>query len=84
MKKHLSSEYYDLSEQRKLDSTKETMSSPKQKIKGKDESLDYEIVRKSIRLLTYNIFCRPPPVNSNQGDYKDARLNDFINRLSIF
>ena len=84
MKKHLSSDYNELSEERKLDSTKETISSPKQKFKEKDESLDYEMVRKSIRLLTYNIFCRPPPINSNQGDYKDARLNDFINRLQYF
>jgi hypothetical protein len=84
MKKHLSSEYKELSEERKLDSTKETISSPKQNINEKDEILYNEVVRKSIRLLTYNIFCRPPPINSNQGDYKDARLNDFINRLQYF
>ena len=84
MKNHLSSEYNELSEERKLDSTKETISSQKQEINEKDEILDNEMFRKSIRLLTYNIFCRPPPINSNQGDYKDARINDFINRLQYF
>lgn len=32
----------------------------------------------SIRLLTYNFFCRPPPVNTNKDDYKDSRLEDFV------
>ena len=33
---------------------------------------------KNIRLLTYNFFCRPPPVNTNKDDYKDSRLEDFV------
>ena len=33
---------------------------------------------KIIRLLTYNFFCRPPPVNTNKNDYKDSRLKDFV------
>ena len=32
----------------------------------------------SIRLLTYNFFCRPPPVNTNKDDYKDSRVEDFV------
>ena len=84
MKENLSSEYKVLSEERKLESTMETISSPKQKIFQNEEILDNEIARKPIRLLTYNIFCRPPPINSNQGDYKDARINDFINQLQYF
>jgi sphingomyelin phosphodiesterase len=36
-----------------------------------------------IRLLTYNIFCRPPPINTNI-DYKDSRLNDFMDQLKNF
>ena len=34
--------------------------------------------RKGIRLLTYNIFLRPPPLKNNISDYKDERLEDFI------
>jgi hypothetical protein len=30
-----------------------------------------------IRLLTYNIFLRPPPVHTNGCDYKEARLKIF-------
>ena len=41
-------------------------------------------VRNSIRLLTYNFFCRPPPVNTNKDDYKDARLKDFLEQLPNF
>ena len=40
--------------------------------------------RNSIRLLIYNIFCRPPPVNSNNGDYKDARIKDFLEQMPNF
>ena len=37
-----------------------------------------------IRLLTYNFFCRPPPINTNKDDYKDSRLKDFIDQLKNF
>jgi hypothetical protein len=30
-----------------------------------------------IRLLTYNIFLRPPPVHTNGCDFKEARLKIF-------
>ncbi|KAI8338085.1 Endonuclease/exonuclease/phosphatase [Chlamydoabsidia padenii] len=33
------------------------------------------------RLLTYNIFMRPPGVKNNANDYKDARLDDIINTI---
>ena len=33
----------------------------------------------NIRILTYNVFMRPPPVTSNSSDYKEERLKDFIN-----
>ena len=36
-----------------------------------------------IRLLTYNFFCRPPPINTNI-DYKDSRFNDFLDHLKNF
>ena len=40
--------------------------------------------RSSVRLLSYNFFARPPPVNTNGTDYKDERLKDFIEYLPDF
>jgi endonuclease/exonuclease/phosphatase family metal-dependent hydrolase len=40
--------------------------------------------KNTIHLLTYNFFCRPPPVNTNKDDYKDSRLNDFVELLPKF
>ena len=40
--------------------------------------------RNSTRLLTYNFFCRPPPVHTNKSDYKDSRLKDFAKQLPNF
>ena len=40
--------------------------------------------RSSVRLLSYNFFARPPPVNTNRTDYKDERLKDFIEYLPDF
>lgn len=40
--------------------------------------------RTSIKLLTYNIFLRPPPVKNNENDWKDERLADFIKILDNF
>ena len=40
--------------------------------------------RRSIRLLTYNIFLRPPPIKNNENDYKTERLLEFIDRLDDF
>ena len=36
------------------------------------------------RILTYNIFVRPPLINSRSGDEKDIRLNEFIRRMDKF
>ena len=33
---------------------------------------------KRVRILTYNLYIRPPPVNTHGSDHKDARLNYFI------
>lgn len=46
----------------------------------------HEIIlhRKTIRILTYNIFLRPPPVKNNESDWKDERLVDFIKLLDMF
>ena len=43
-----------------------------------------ELIRDTIKILTYNFFSRPPPVNTNGTDYKDERLNDFIEFLPEF
>ena len=34
--------------------------------------------RNEVKLLTYNFFLRPPPIKTNENDYKSERLNDFI------
>jgi len=36
---------------------------------------------KEIKILTYNIFLRPPPVKNNENDWKDERLADFCNLI---
>ena len=45
---------------------------------------DYIVPRKNIRLLTYNMYMRPPPVKTNESDHKDARLEEFIKRLEDY
>lgn len=37
--------------------------------------------RENIRILTYNIFLRPPLVKNNEDDWKDERLDDFLKML---
>lgn len=39
---------------------------------------------KQVRLLTYNIFVRPPPVNNYGDDFKSERLVEFIKRFPEF
>ena len=43
-----------------------------------------KIERNHIKLLTYNMFMRPPPVKTNASDFKDARLNEFVKQLDDF
>jgi hypothetical protein len=40
--------------------------------------------RSNIKLLTYNLFLRPPPVHNNENDWKDERLTDFVKLLDCF
>ena len=35
-------------------------------------------LRNTVKIITYNFFSQPTPVNTNVNDYKDERLNDFI------
>ena len=40
--------------------------------------------RKSVKLLTYNIFLRPPPVKNNESDWKNARVVEFSKVINDF
>jgi hypothetical protein len=31
-----------------------------------------------VRVLTYNIYLRPPPIKENEDDYKNERMNVFL------
>lgn len=42
------------------------------------------IQRDHLKILTYNIFIRPPPVKTNENDWKDERIADFINYLQYY
>jgi hypothetical protein len=53
--------------------------------KLKSEDLRTNILeRSSIKLLTYNLFMRPPPVKTNHSDHKNARLRNYISHLDKF
>lgn len=39
---------------------------------------------KTIKLLTYNLFLRPPPIKTNDDDFKNERLNDFLEIMDQF
>jgi endonuclease/exonuclease/phosphatase family metal-dependent hydrolase len=50
-----------------------------------DEVKDPHLVKRdSIRVLTYNIFIRPPLIKNNEDDWKDERLDDFIKEMHNF
>jgi endonuclease/exonuclease/phosphatase family metal-dependent hydrolase len=50
----------------------------------KPNSQERILLRKNIKLLTYNIFLRPPPIKNNENDWKDERLEDFCKLLHNF
>ena len=79
-----SSDYKELSEEKKLFNSLNVEIKNINNINKIQPNSEKVILRNSIRLLTYNFFCRPPPINSNDGDYKDARLNDFLEQLQNF
>ena len=79
-----SSDYKELSEEKNLFNSLNVEIKNINNINKIQPNSEKVILRNSIRLLTYNFFCRPPPVNSNDGDYKDARLNDFLEQLQNF
>ena len=77
-------ELKELSEETKLFNSLNIEEKPIYNLNKIQNNTEKVILRETIRLLTYNFFCRPPPVNSNNGDYKDARLNDFLEQLQNF
>ena len=79
-----SSDYKELSEEKNLFNSLNVEIKNINNINKIQQNSEKVILRNSIRLLTYNFFCRPPPINSNDGDYKDARLNDFLEQLQNF
>ena len=40
--------------------------------------------RNTVKILTYNFFSRPPPVNTNGTEYKNERLKDFLELIPNF
>lgn len=53
-------------------------------IQSKHISEEKVLQRSHVKILTYNIFLRPPPVKNNDNDWKDERLADFIKLLDLF
>lgn len=45
---------------------------------------DQILPRTNVKLLTYNFFLRPPPIKTNEDDYKEERLNDFVSFFPDF
>lgn len=37
-----------------------------------------------VRILTYNIFLRPPPIKTNKNDHKNSRVDEFIKFLGDY
>ena len=50
----------------------------------KNNSNEDLLHRNTVRALSYNFFLRPPPINNNGSDYKNERLQDFLEFLPNF
>ncbi|CAG9324591.1 unnamed protein product [Blepharisma stoltei] len=46
-----------------------------------ESTTDTALPPKKIRVLTLNLFLRPPLIKNNKSDYKDERLTYFINEI---
>jgi len=83
--KQLQFKYHPLSLPSSARSTGPSSSSNGFKSPKEDDLLDSNVVpRKFVRLLTYNMFMRPPPVKTNATDFKDARLDEFVKQFDNF
>ena len=51
-----------------------------------NDNISHELIikRKTVKVLTYNLFLRPPPIKSNENDWKDERLVDFIQEIDNY
>ena len=49
-----------------------------------DHITEHTLGRHHIKLLTYNLYMRPPLVKTNESDHKDARLLEFAKQLSHY
>lgn len=38
----------------------------------------------NLRVLTYNVFLRPPPIKTNADDYKEERFRDILSVIDRF
>ena len=43
-----------------------------------------EVRRREVKILSYNIFLRPPPVKNNKSDHKNDRVHEFSKILHDF
>ena len=83
-------EYKELSEEQKIlnqnqiNEFTEKNNNQFNNINKKESDIEENFSKNRIRLLTYNFFCRPPPVNTNSDDYKDSRSKDFAEKLPNF
>jgi endonuclease/exonuclease/phosphatase family metal-dependent hydrolase len=65
-------------------STFEMFFHPLMEINNKYFKEEKILSRYSVKVLSYNIFLRPPPVKNNENDWKDERLADFIKLLDCY
>eukprot|EP00347_Sterkiella_histriomuscorum_P022181 403331390 len=45
---------------------------------------DHIIKRDTLKILSYNLYMRPPPVKTNESDFKDARLEEFVHHFEDY
>lgn len=45
---------------------------------------EHQLDRHHVKLLTYNLFLRPPPAKNNASDHKEDRLEHFIKMLDEY
>jgi len=56
-------------------------------VQGSDSattSHNFEVHNKEVKVLSYNIFLRPPFVHNNADDFKNERLKEFINYIDNY
>ena len=39
---------------------------------------------KAVRIWSYNVFLRPPPIKNNNDDYKSERFNLIVDRIHLY